>query len=146
MKCTASRDRAGAPEPLGSFQNRAHRGAGESSFSSFGFAKRGERSKEEKSDQRGISIFPRWTPLLKTTRALGPWTLGTPPNEVRWGKEERNPRLSPAIGGPRQAKACWGEDERRQRLRATNGSLRLSDASEDEAARLSGFRDDECAQ
>ena len=65
---------------------------------------------------------------------------------IAWGEEERSLRLSPAIGGPRQAKACWGEDERRQRLRATNGSPRLSDASEDEEARLSDFSDDERAQ
>ena len=58
------------------------------------------------------------------------------------GEGRAKPASEPSIGGPRQAKACWGEDERRQRLRATNGSPRLSDASEDEAARLSGFRED----
>ena len=62
---------------------------------------------------------------------------------IAWGEEERSLRLSPAIGGPRQAKACWGEDERRQRLRATNGSPRLSGASEDEGARLSGSSEDD---
>ncbi len=36
-------------------------------FLSFGFAKREESNKGEKSESRGISIFPLDNPLLKTT-------------------------------------------------------------------------------
>ena len=52
------------------------------SFLSFGFAKREERNKGEKSESRGISIFPLDNPLLKTTTqgAAAPYV-----ENPRWG-------------------------------------------------------------
>ncbi len=49
-------------------------------FSSFVLTKEEESNKEEKNNQRGISIFPLWTPLLKTTSqgGCGPPTGCTP--------------------------------------------------------------------
>ena len=78
-------------------------------FSSFGFAKRGESNKEEKSDQRGISIFPLWTPLLKTTTqgAAAPYVE----NPGVWGYATGSNKaaLMPLLqeGCPSEARTGW---------------------------------------